>query len=58
MQSERDYTAREMYAAKFTLRMPNDLRDRLERAAREEGRSLNSEITRRLWKSFEGYRQL
>ena len=58
MESERDCTAKQTFASAFNLRMPVDLKDRLERAAREEGRSLNAEITRRLWKSFEGYRQL
>lgn len=41
----------------FNLRLPADLRAQLDEAAKENDRSLNAEIVRRLRKSFEGYRR-
>lgn len=38
----------------YPLRMPKDLRDRLEAARNENGRSLNAEILLRLERSLEG----
>jgi len=40
----------------FNLRMPSDLKARLEEAAHQNQRSLNSEIVRRLWASLDGWR--
>jgi len=37
----------------YPLRMPKQLRERLERAAEEAGRSVNAEIVARLRESFE-----
>lgn len=39
--------------APYPLRMPTDLRDRLEKAAKESGRSMNSEVVARLQSSFD-----
>lgn len=40
-------------SAQFNLRMPDDLRDRIEAAARKSGRSMNTEIVVRLVESLE-----
>jgi hypothetical protein len=37
----------------FVLRFPDGMRDRITRSARENGRSINSEIISRLEKSYE-----
>lgn len=38
----------------FGLRLPSELKQRLEEQAKAEGRSLNSEIVKRLKESFSG----
>lgn len=38
---------------KFMLRMPDGMRDRIAKAAKENGRSMNAEIVRRLERTFE-----
>jgi predicted butyrate kinase (DUF1464 family) len=38
---------------RITLRLPEDLRDRLKKATEESGRSMNAEIVDRLTKSFD-----
>jgi predicted HicB family RNase H-like nuclease len=43
--------------AAFNLRLPRDLRETLERLARENQRSLNAEIIYRLRQAVEGYRR-
>jgi predicted HicB family RNase H-like nuclease len=43
--------------AAYALRLPPELKIRLEEAARDQGRSLNTEIVRRLKASLEGYRR-
>ena len=39
------------------IRPPAPLKERLLQAAKENGRTLNQEVIRRLQRSFEGYRQ-
>jgi predicted HicB family RNase H-like nuclease len=41
----------------FNLRMPDDLKARLKQEAKDNHRSLNSEIIARLHHSLEGYRK-
>lgn len=41
-------------AARFVLRFPEELKEKLEKIAASEGRSLNSEVIRRLMNSLEG----
>jgi len=41
----------------YALRLPPDLKLRLEAAADRNGRSLNSEIVQRLEKSVDGWKQ-
>lgn len=40
-------------SAQFNLRLPDDLRDRIEATARKNGRSMNTEIVARLMESLE-----
>lgn len=40
-------------SAQFNLRLPDDLRDRIEATARKNGRSMNTEIVARLVESLE-----
>lgn len=42
----------------FGLRMPNELKEHLDEAAKENGRSLNAEINQRLTDSFEHQEEL
>jgi predicted HicB family RNase H-like nuclease len=42
---------------KFNLRLPLELKLRLQESARGNGRSLNAEIVYRLLRSLEGYRR-
>lgn len=39
--------------APFGLRMPAELKERIDREAKANGRSMNTEIISRLWASFE-----
>jgi predicted HicB family RNase H-like nuclease len=41
----------------FNLRMPLEVKLALQRAAKENGRSLNAEIVWRLLRSLDGYRR-
>jgi predicted HicB family RNase H-like nuclease len=45
-----------MPGAAFNLRMPDPLKARVREAARENKRSINSEIIYRLQRSFEAYK--
>jgi predicted HicB family RNase H-like nuclease len=42
----------------LNVRMDSVLRENLDKAAKENNRSLNAEIIHRLRRSFEGYRKL
>lgn len=42
---------------KFNLRLPEELRRRLDECANENNRSLNQEIINRLRRSLEGWKQ-
>lgn len=39
-------------APKFVLRIPSEVKDQLEKSAKTEGRSLNSELVKRLMDSL------
>jgi predicted transcriptional regulator len=41
----------------LNVRLPDDLRRRLDEAVKESGRSLNAEIVWRLRRSFDGWKQ-